>query len=112
MPVVIAWILLGLALLLNVAASLLLLSSTVATPVQKVLQLVFVWAVPFVGSIIVTAVLKETASNPRFRRDFGSTSEVWLPGIGPDSSSAGAHRLEYTGSSEAGHGDDAGFGGH
>jgi hypothetical protein len=112
MPVVIAWIMLGLALLLNVAASLLLLRSTVATPVQKALQLVFVWAVPFVGSIIVIAVLKETVSNPRSRRDFCSTSEVWLPGIGPDSGSAGAHHLEHTGSSEAGHGGDAGFGGH
>ena len=73
MATVIALVTLGLAVLLDIIATVLLVRSTVATPLQKVLQLVFTWAVPFVGSIIVVAILRETISTPRARL----TSGLW-----------------------------------
>jgi hypothetical protein len=62
---VIASITLGLAVLLDVTATVLIVRSTVATTLQKILQLVLIWAIPFVGSIIVIAVVKETIGTPR-----------------------------------------------
>jgi hypothetical protein len=56
----------------------LLVRSTMVTRLQKSLQLVFIWAIPFVGSIIVIAILRETISAPRARLASGSGDE-WLP---------------------------------
>jgi galactitol-specific phosphotransferase system IIC component len=64
MAAVIASISLGLAVLLDIAATVVIVGSTVSTPLQKAFQLAFTWAVPFVGSIIVIAVLKETICQP------------------------------------------------
>src|SRR5450432_1526473 len=90
--------------LLNVIATVMLVRSDFETPLQKVLQLVLVWIVPFVGSIIVIAVLRGASSdyNPRFRSD--SASDVGLPGTGPMSESFGGHH--------GGHGDVGGEVGH
>jgi len=52
MATVVALAALGSAVLLDVVATVLLVRSPVATPLQKALQLMFTWAVPFVGSII------------------------------------------------------------
>jgi hypothetical protein len=107
----IASVTLGLAVLLDVIATVLLVRSTVTTPLQKSLQLVFTCAVPFVGSIIVIAILRETISTPRARRASGA-GDVWIPGIGPESESHGGHHGEHSGGGDVGHGGDAGFGGH
>jgi hypothetical protein len=96
---------LGLAVLLDVAATVLLVRSTVATPLQKALQLAFAWVVPFVGPIIIIAVLKETIATPRSRRESGA-GDVWLPGIGPES--GGHHAHHGDGGSDLGHGGDVG----
>jgi hypothetical protein len=111
MGAVIASVTLGLAVLLDVVATVLVVRSTVATPLQKTLQLVFTWAIPIVGSIIVIAVLKETISIPRARLRSGS-GDVWLPGIGPESESSGGHHGAHGGGGDVGHGGDGGFGGH
>jgi hypothetical protein len=96
---------LGLALLLDIAATVLLVRSTVVTPPQKALQLAFTWAAPFVGSIIVIAVLRETIGTHQPRRE-SSAGDVWLPGIGPES--AGQHAHHGDGGGDVGHGGDAG----
>ena len=109
----VASVALGSAVLLDVIATILLVRSRVATPLQKALQLMFTWAVPFVGSIIVIAILKETNSTPRARLASDSSGDVWLPGIGPATDAIGGHHGEHGGGSgDIGHGGDAGVGGH
>ncbi len=49
MATVVALAALGSAVLLDVVATVLLVRSPVATPLQKAFQLIFTWAVPFVG---------------------------------------------------------------
>jgi hypothetical protein len=43
--------------LLNLVATVMLVRSDFLTPSQKMLQLVFVWVVPFVGSILAIAII-------------------------------------------------------
>jgi hypothetical protein len=109
--IIIASVALGLAVLLDVIATVLLIRSTIATPLQKALQLAFIWAIPLIGSIIVIAILRETMSTPRACLAPGSGDE-WLPGIGPESESHRGHHGEHSGGGDFGHGGDAGFGGH
>ena len=108
MTTVIASVALGLLVLLDVVATVLLVRSTVATPLQKALQLVFIWAIPFVGSIIVIAILRETNSTSRARLASGSGDE-WFPGIGAESEPHRGHHGEHSGDGDFGHGGDAGF---
>jgi hypothetical protein len=101
----VASVALGPTVLLDVIATILLVRSRVATPLQKALQLMFTWAVPFVGSIIVIVILKETNSTPRARLAPGSSGDVWLPGIGPATDAFGGHHGEHRGGSgDIGHG--------
>jgi hypothetical protein len=103
MTAIIASVALGLAvLLLDVIATVLLGRSTVATPRQKALQLVFIWAIPFLGSIVVIAILRETISTPRGRLSSGA-GDQWFPGIGPESEHRG-HLGEHSGGGDVGHG--------
>jgi hypothetical protein len=106
---VIASITLGLAVLLDVTATVLIVRSTVATPLQKILQFVLTWAIPFVGSIIVIAVVKETIGTPRSRLKPGSGDE-WLPGMGPEFEASGDHHGHHGGGIDVGHGGDVGGG--
>lgn len=98
---------LGLALLLDIAATVMLVRSTYPTRIQKILQIVFIWAIPFIGSIVVIAVLRETVANPRSRPGSGA-GDVWLPGIGPGSESSGGHHSHHGGGGDVGHGGDGG----
>ena len=108
---VIALVILGSVVLLDVVATVLLIRSSVPTPVQKTLQVVFIWIVPLIGSIAVIAILKETISTPRRHRGSGSSGNEGLPGIGPESESFRGHHGDHGGGADVGHG-DAGFGGH
>jgi hypothetical protein len=113
MATVVASVVLGLVVLLNVVATAFILRSEFGTPIQKVVQLIFAWALPLVGSIIVIAVLKVTRPERERRFDSGSLGTSWLPGIGPESEAAhGHHGGHGEASGGAGHGGDAGFGGH
>jgi hypothetical protein len=106
---VLAWVTLGLTMLLDVAATVLVVRSDIPTPIQKAIQLVFTWAVPVVGSIIVIAVLKETTAPRSTRLESGADKE-WLPGMGPESEASGSHHGHHVGG-DVGHGGDGGFGG-
>jgi uncharacterized membrane protein YgcG len=113
MPTVVASVGLGLVVLLNLVATTFIARSEFETPLQKMLQLIFVWAVPLVGSIIIIAVLKVTRPERERRFDSGSLGKSWLPGIGPESESAhGHHGGSGDSSGDAGHGGDGGGGGH
>jgi hypothetical protein len=108
-----ASVVISVVVLLNLVATIMLARSDFETPLQKVLQLVLVWIVPCVGSIIVIAVLRGARSdyNPGFRSD--STSDVGLPGTGPMSESLGGHHSGHGDvGGEAGHGGEGGGSGH
>jgi hypothetical protein len=110
---VVASIGLGVVVLLNLVATAFIARSEFETPRQKMLQLIFAWAVPLVGSVIIIAVLKVTRPEREHRFDSGSLGKSWLPGIGPESESARGHHGGHGESSDdAGHSGDAGFGGH
>jgi uncharacterized membrane protein YgcG len=111
MATVIASVILGSVVLLDAVATVLLIRSSVPTPVQKTLQLVFIWIVPLVGSIAVIAILRETILTPRRHLGSGSSGNEGLLGIGPESESFRGHHGDHGGGGDVGHG-DAGFGGH
>ena len=113
MASVVASIGLGVVVLLNLIATVVIARSDFETPRQKIFQLVFTWAVPLVGSIIVIAVLKVTRPEREHRFDSGSSTRSWLAGIGPESESVHAHHAAHgEGSVDAGHSGDSGIGGH
>ena len=113
MTTVVASVGLALVVLLNLVATVMLARSDFETRLQKALQLVFVWVVPFIGSIIVIAVLRSARSDhkPHFASD--SPGDSWLAGSGPQSEGLGGHHGGHgEGGGDAGHGDDGGGGGH
>jgi uncharacterized membrane protein YgcG len=113
MATVVASVALGLVVLLNLVATILIARCDFETLLQKVLQLIFAWVVPLVGSTIVIAVLKGARSDRKPRFDSGSSGSAWMPGMGPESEGARGHHGGHGESSGySGHGGDAGFGGH
>jgi hypothetical protein len=110
---VIALVALGLGVLLNLVATVMLVRSDFETPLQKVLQIALIWVVPFVGSIIVIAVLKGAYFDRKPHPDSGASDSGWMPGsdvaLGRDTGHHGSYG-EHSGFD--GHGGDAGHGGH
>lgn len=102
---VVASVMIVSALTLDVVASVCLVRSPVPTFFQKSLQLMFIWILPFIGAIIVVAVLLEAGYKLKPRDQSESAGDVWLPGIGPDS---GAHHGHDGGGGDVGHGGDPG----
>ena len=112
MATVVASVGLALVVLLNVVATVLIVRSDFETQLQKVLQLIFVWLIPLVGSTIVIAVLKGARSDRKPRVDSVASGDVWMPGMGPESEGGrGHHGGHGEGSGYSGHGGDAGHGG-
>jgi hypothetical protein len=103
MVTLVASVALGFTILLNLVATVMVVRSDFETPLQKALQLIFAWVVPFIGSIIVIAVRRSLRSDTKSRFASGSSGDTWLPGSGPESDGYGG---------DAGHGGDAGGGGH
>jgi hypothetical protein len=117
MPDVVASIGLSIVVLLNFVATVMLVRSDFDTQIQKALQLVFVWAVPIVGSIFVIAVLKFVGSDRKHRFGSGSPDDPGFSGIGIGigTGSEGCshqHGGHGGGSGDAGHGGDSGHSGH
>ena len=111
MAAVVASVVISLVVLLNLVATVMLARSDFETPLQKTLQLVLVWIVPGVGSIIVISVLRSARSDykPRFASD--SSAAPGLPGSDSMSETFGGYHGSH-GGSDAGHGGDGGGGGH
>lgn len=113
MPDVVASIGLSIVVLLNFAATVMLVRSDFDTQIQKALQLVFVWAVPIVGSIFVIAVLKFVGSDRKHRFGSGSPDDPGFLGIGTGSEGCShQHGGHGDSSGDAGHGGDSGHSGH
>ena len=81
--------------------------SEVYSASQKTLQLVVVWAVPFVGSILVLSVWaydRKSATHDLVGRDEGP----WLPGIGPENGYGHHGGSPGDSGSHEGHGGESG----
>ena|SRR5882757_10608621 len=113
MATVVASVALALVVLLNLVATVMIARSDFETPLQKVLQLVFAWVVPCIGSIIVIAVLRGARSDRKAYPASDSSGDTWLPGSGPQSEGFGGHHSGHgEGGGDVGHGGDGGGGGH
>jgi hypothetical protein len=113
MPDVVTSISLSIVVLLNVVATVMLVRSDFDTRIQKALQLVFVWAIPIVGSIFVIAVLKFVGSDSKHRFGSGSADDPGFSGNGIGSAGCSHQHGGYADSSgDAGHGGDSGHSGH
>jgi len=114
MPDVVASIGLSIVVLLNLVATVMLVRSDFDTRIQKALQLVFVWAIPIVGSIFVIAVLKFVGSD-RKHLGSGSSDDAGFSGVGVGVGSEGCshqHGGHGDSSGDVGHGGDSGYSGH
>ena len=100
------FVFLTIVVVLNLVATVCLMPSDVYSTSQKTLQLVLIWVLPFVGSILVLTVLahdRKSASPDLVRNDEGP----WLPGIGSMSDSS--HPTSSFGDvGTPGHGGDGG----
>jgi high-affinity Fe2+/Pb2+ permease len=104
-------LLMTVAVVLNLVATICVMRSTIYITMQKMLQLALVWMIPFAGAIFVLSVWahdRASASRDAVRYDEG----LWMPGIGPE----GEHRYHGDNFGEAGshdsHGGDTGSSGH
>jgi uncharacterized membrane protein YgcG len=104
---------LALALLLNLVATAFIVHSECGSAIQKAIQLIITWGIPFVGSIIIIAVLRATRPERKRRFDSGSSGNSWMPGVVPESESGhGHHHGHGESGGDGGHGGDAGGGAH
>jgi hypothetical protein len=102
-----------LVVILNVVATVMLARSDFESRFQKVAQMILIWAIPFVGSILVLAVSIGASADRRPRSDITSSDGGYLPGIGPNGEGRSGHygsHGEHGGYD--GHGGDGGHGGY
>ena len=93
------------AIALNVVATVMAIRAEFGTPLQKALQLMFVWLVPLLGSMVVITVVTSTRSDHKRRRLSDTGDVIGQPGIGPDS--RGGHLDGHVNvSGDGGHGGD------
>ena len=90
---------------LNLVATAMAIRSDFGTPRQKALQLVFIWLVPLIGSMLVVWVTTSTGSEYKRRLESGGSGEIGPPGFGADP--MGGHHGGH-----GGVGGDGGHGGH
>ena len=111
MTTIFASIALGLAAILNVVATSMLARSDFESRFQKSAQMILTWLVPFVGAILVIAVLSQSNAylKPFTNSDANANS---VSGIGgPESSRDSDHQSHWGDSGYGGHGGDGGHGG-
>ena len=112
MPNVIMIVALGLGVLLNLVATVMLARSDFETPLQKVLQIVLIWVVPFIGSIMVIAVSKAAYFDRKPHPNSDASGSGWIPGsdvaLGRDTS----HHSYVENNGFYGLGADPGHSGH
>jgi hypothetical protein len=102
---------LGLAVILSLVATKMLIRSDFESRFQKSAQMILIWVIPFVGAILVIAVLSQ--SKVRLTRPLNGSKggDTWMPGMGPESSRESGHHSHWGDSGHGGHGGDGGHGG-
>jgi hypothetical protein len=98
------------ATMLSVVATVRVARSGFGTPLQKTLQVVFVWAIPLLGPLIAMTVLTTDRPAYRPRSDPPDASDTGLPATVYDRHQDGSSDDGYGG--YGGHGGDGGHGGH
>jgi hypothetical protein len=102
---------LGFAVILSLVATKMLIRSDFESRFQKSAQMILIWVVPFVGAILVIAVLSQ--SKVRLTRPLNGSEggDTWMPGMGPESSRGSSHDSHWGDSGHGGHGGAGGHGG-
>jgi hypothetical protein len=110
---ILASIALGLAVILSLVATKMLIRSDFESRFQKSVQMILIWVIPFIGAILVIAVLSQSRvrlTRPLNGSDGGNT---WMPGMGPESSSReSGHHSDWGNGDHGGHGGDGGGASH
>jgi len=75
----------GLALVLAIAASVLIVRSNFGSPLRKASQFLFVWLIPLVGPIVAIVILRSTGSAHASPRLTDVEDVDGIAGIGPES---------------------------
>jgi hypothetical protein len=110
---ILASIALGLATILNVVATAMLLRSDFESRFQKTAQCVLIWLLPVVGVILVMAILinSKTVWRSPLSSDASGTSS--FPGSDGDLNRPSGNQSDpWGGGGGHGHGGGGGFGGH
>src|SRR5712664_3279650 len=90
MSTVVASVGIGLTVLLNLVATVMLVRSDFETPLQRAIQLAFIWVVPFVGTIIVIAILRGARADIKTGGD-SNLSDAFRSLGGPESDTFSDH---------------------
>jgi hypothetical protein len=106
---ILASIALGLAAVLSLVATKMLIRSDFESRFQKSAQMILIWVLPFVGAILVIAVLSQSKAGLTRSLNSSDGGDTWMPGMGPESSRESGH---HSHSGDSGHGEHGGDGGH
>ena len=113
MVTIFASIALGLAAILNVVASTMLLRSDFESRFQKTAQCILIWVVPFVGAILVMALLKNSTTVWRAPSSSDATGASSFPGSDGDLDRPSGNQSDPWGESGGdGHDGGGGYVGH
>jgi hypothetical protein len=107
--VILESIALGLAAVLSLVATKMLIHSDFESRFQKSAQMILIWVLPFVGAILVIAVLSQSNSRLTHPRNSSDGGDTWMLGMGPESHRESGH---HSHSGDGGHGGHGGDGGH
>jgi hypothetical protein len=102
---------LGLALVLSLVATKILIRSDFESRFQKSAQMILIWVIPFVGAILVIAVLSQSKVRQMRPLNGSEGGASWMPGMGPESSRESGQHSHWGDSGHGGHGGGGGHGG-
>jgi hypothetical protein len=109
---ILASIALGLAAILNVVATTMLIRSDFESRFQKAAQMVLIWVLPVVGAILVIAVLRNSTTVWKPPPSSDATGASSFPGSDGDLNRPSGNQSDpWGGSGGDGHGGDVGHGG-
>jgi hypothetical protein len=95
----------GIALLLAISASVLIVRSNFGSRRLKMLQFLFVWLIPFIGPMVAIIIMRSTSRGHDSLTQSDAADENRLPGIGLES--IRDHLVDHGGNDSMG-----GHGGH
>ena len=97
--------------ILDLMATKMLIRSDFESRFQKSAQIILIWVIPFVGAILVIAVLSQSKVRLTHPLNGSKGGDTWMPGMGPESSRESGHHSPWEGSGHGGHDGDGGHGG-
>jgi hypothetical protein len=75
---------------------------------QKSAQMILIWVIPFVGAILVIAVLSQSKVRLMHPLNGSEGGDTWMPGMDPESSRESGHHSHSGDSAHGAHGGASG----